>query len=210
MSMKSLQAKLLLIFLPFFIIAFGILAGISYYFSNQALTQSVDETAMSIGQDYGNRIQANMRELQIQLADLASIQRVRTGADKPQIIEAMAEAQKRIGQLDVINFIYPDGSTIRSTGETAQLGDREYFKKVMQTQKAYVSDPLVVRSTGKISINIAVPVLFNGQLTGVLTGTYSLEKMSALVKEVRFKSTGYGFIADDTGMLLAHGKGFVI
>jgi len=206
MTTKSIQTKMLLIFIPFFIASFGVLAGISYYFSNQALSKSVDETAMSIGQDYSNRIQGNIRELQIRLEDLATIQRVRTGTDRTQMLEAMAEAHKNIGQFDVINFIFPNGSTIRSTGETAQLGDRDYFKKVMETKKPFVSDPLVVRSTGKMSINIAVPVTYNGQITGVLTGTYPLDKMSSLVQGVKFKTSGYGVVADDTGMLIAHGK----
>lgn len=206
MHTKSIQVKLMLVLLPFFIIAFGILAGISYYFSNQALTKSVDETALALGQDYAGRIQGNMRELQIQLEELANTQRIRTSTDQAVIIATMAEAHKRIGRLDVINFIFPDGSTIRSKGGPAQLGDREYFKKVVETRQAYVSDPLVVRSTGKMSINIAVPVISDGQLKGVLTGTYDVAKMTELVKNIKFKNSGYGFVADDTGMLLAHGK----
>lgn len=206
MQIKSIQAKLLISFLPMVLLFLGSMAAISYYFSNQALTKSVNETAMALGKDYAGRIQANIKELQIQLEDLASIQRIRSGADRAQIIEAMAEAHKRIGRLDVVNFIFPDGSTIRFNGETAQLGDREYFKKVVQTKAAYVSDPLVVRSTGKMSINIAVPVLNNGVLTGVLTGTYSLERMTDLVKAVRFKTSGYGAIIDDSGLTIAHGK----
>lgn len=206
MKIKSIRTRLLLILLPFFILAFGLMSGVSYYLSNQALTQSVDETAAAIGSDYGNRITAEMQKLIIMLEDTASTQRIRTG-DRAVIVATMAEAQKRIGRLDVINFIYPDGSTIRSDGTTAQLGDREYFKQVMQTKEAYVSDPLLVRSTGKMSVNLAVPVINNeGKLAGVLTGTYSLEKMSDSIQNLKFKDTGYGAIVDDKGVLLAHPK----
>ena len=205
MKIKSIRIRLLAILLPFFILAFGIMSGISYFLSNQALTQSVDETAAAIGNDYGNRIIAEMQKLVIMLEDTASTQRVRTG-DRNVIVATMDEARKRIGKLDVINFIYPDGNTIRSDGTTAQLGDREYFKQVMQTQQPYVSEPLLVRSTGKMSVNLAVPILNNGQLIGVMTGTYSLEKMSDSLKELKFKDTGYGAIVDDKGLLLAHPK----
>ena len=203
MKIKSIRIRLLAILLPFFILAFGIMSGISYYLSNQALTQSVDETAAAIGNDYGNRITAEMQKLVIMLEDTASTQRVRTG-DRNVIVATMDEARKRIGRLDIINFIYPDGATLRSDGTTAQLGDREYFKQVMQTRQPYVSEPLVVRSTGKMSVNLAVPILNNGQLIGVMTGTYSLEQLSDSLKELKFKDTGYGAIVDDKGLLLAH------
>ena len=100
MRAKSIQGRLLLILLPFFILSFGALFGISYYLSQQALVKSVDETGMSLGTDYANRIQAEMQYTIIQLEDLASIQRIRTGSDKEQIFVALVEAQKRIGKLD--------------------------------------------------------------------------------------------------------------
>jgi methyl-accepting chemotaxis protein len=205
MKIKSIRNRLLVILLPFFILAFGIMSGISYYLSDKALTQSVDETAAAIGNDYSNRILAEMQKLIIILEDTASTQRVRTG-DRSVIVATMAEAQKKIGILDMVNYIYLDGSTIRADGTSAQLGDREYFKQVVQTKQPYISEPLIVRSTGKISVNLAVPITNNGQLVGVMTGTYSLEKMSESLKDLKFKETGYGGLADDNGLLLAHPK----
>jgi methyl-accepting chemotaxis protein len=65
----------------------------------------------------------------------------------------------------------------------------------METKKAVVSDLFISRSTGKPSVNIAVPVLLNGQLTGVLTGPFALEKLTEMIKELKFKETGYGVIS---------------
>ena len=204
MKATSIQARLLLILLPFFMLSFGALVGVSYYLSQQALVKSVDETAMSLGTDYSNRMQAEMQLIVTQLEDLASIQRVRTGSDKQQIFEALVEAKKRIGKLDNFIYISPDGSAINSDGTKSQLGDREYFKKVVETKKPVISDPLVSRSTGKSSLYVAVPVMYNGQLTGVLTGPFALEKLSVMIKDLKFKETGYGAIADDSGLLIAH------
>lgn len=204
--MSSIRMRLLVIILSLMIASLGVLAGLSYYFSKQALIKSVDETAAAIGTDYASRIQASANELIIPLQDLASIQRLRSASDREQIVEALAEAHKRLGSFDVVNFIYPDGATLRHDGSTAYLGDRDYFKQVVQTKKQAVSDPLVVRSTGKLSVNIAVPVLDNGVLKGVVTGTVSLDRMGELVKGIKFKETGYGAIFDDSGLLLAHGQ----
>lgn len=44
MKVTSVRNRLLILFLPVFIMSFGVLSGISYYFSTQALTQSVNQT----------------------------------------------------------------------------------------------------------------------------------------------------------------------
>ena len=202
--MSSIRAKLLIILLPFFILSFGILSGISYYLSQQNLGKSVDETAVATGKDYANRIQAGILNEMTKLEDLASVPAVRNGIDRPQIVEAIAEAYKRIGKFDTINLIFLDGQAIRPDGTIFFVGDREYFKKVAATKKPYVSDPVLTRMTGKMSVVLTVPVLNNGQLTGVLIGTYPLDRINEWVKGVEFKESGYGFVCDYGGLVIAH------
>jgi len=124
MQITRVQTRLLLYLLPFFLVSFAVLAGASYYLANKALSDSNNDTAAAIGNDYSNRIAAEMTIIQSQLEDLASIQRVRAGTDKLQIQEALVETSKRLGKLDTYIFISPDGSAVRSDGTTGQLGDR--------------------------------------------------------------------------------------
>lgn len=51
-----------------------------------------------------------------------------------------------------------------------------------------------------------MPVKNNGQLTGVLVGTFSVERLSAMIKDLKFLDTGYGQLADQSGMIIAHPK----
>ena len=206
MKVKSIQMRLLVILLPLMLITLSLLAGVSYYFSRQALSDSVNQNAMAIGTDYGERLKADMDILIVQLKDLASIQRIRSGADKKQIMQAMAEAHKRIGEFDAIVFISPDGSGINQAGVTAAYADRDYFKKVIATKEAAVSEPLVSKSTGKQAIVLAVPVINENQLTGVLVGTFSVERLNGYIKSLQFLDTGYGYLADDSGVVIAHPK----
>ncbi|MDF2634728.1 MAG: methyl-accepting chemotaxis sensory transducer with Cache sensor [Pelosinus sp.] len=206
MKVKNIQTRLLLALLPLILVVLGSLAGVSYYLAKQSLAKSVDQTAMAVGVDYSKRVQADMEKMISQLEDLASIQRVRTGADKIQISQAMAEMQNRIGIFDVVVFISPDGSGIANTGQTASYGDRDYFKKVLATRKSVISDPLVSKVTGKLAVVLAVPVMHNGQLTGVLIGTFSMERLSNMISDLKFLDTGYGQVSDDSGMIIAHPK----
>ncbi|MBU2701075.1 methyl-accepting chemotaxis protein [Sporomusaceae bacterium BoRhaA] len=204
MKVHSFQTKLLLVLLPFFILSFVILSGSSYYLSKNSLMKSANELGVATGTDYANQTLADMNEKIAQLEDLASIQRIRNGNDPNQITQAMAETRARLHDFDTIFFITPDGSGFRSDGSKGQYQDREYFQQVLKTKKSTVSDPLISRTTGKISVILAVPVTYNNQVTGVLAATYSLEKLSDTLKQLTFKDTGYGFIVDSSGLLLAH------
>ncbi|EGO64346.1 methyl-accepting chemotaxis protein [Acetonema longum] len=206
MRITSIRTKLLLIFLPFFLLSFGVLSGISHYLSQQFLTNSVNETARSIGKDYASRIEAEVRTAMIHLEDLTSVPAIRSGVNNGQMIAALDEAHQRIGKFASVSFIFPDGFTVRMDGSTMQLGDRDYFKKAMATQKPAVSDPVMTKLAQKASVVLAVPVHDQGRLTGVLIGTYTLDTMTELAKEVRFKDTGYGFVVNSNGTMLAHAK----
>jgi len=204
MNLKNIQTKLLMTLLPLVLLILLVLSGVSYYLSQQSLTKSIDHTAMAVGTDYGHRVQDDMRIMLTQLEDLASIQRVRTGADKGQIVEALAEAHKRLGVFDAIVFITPNGTGYTNQGTTASYEERDYFKKVVATQKAAVSDPVTSKTTGKLAVILAVPVLNNGQLNGVLVGTFSVERLTAMIKDLKFLDTGYGQIIDRSGMVIAN------
>jgi len=206
MNVRSIQTRLLIMLLPLIFIVLSVLAGASYYLSQQSLATSINQTAMAVGTDYSKRVQGDMRIMISSLEDLASIQRIRTGVDKVQISQATAEAKNRLGTFDAVIFISLDGSGITNTGATVQYGDRDYFKKVIATKKVVASEPLISKSTGKLAIILAVPVMNNGQLTGVLVGTFSVERLTAIIKDLNFLDTGYGQLADDGGMIIAHPK----
>jgi methyl-accepting chemotaxis protein len=206
MKVKNIQTKLLITLLPLVFLIMGALSGVSYYFSQQSLAKSINQTARAVGTDYGNRVQGDIRLMMSELEDLASNQSVRTGIEKDRIVEIMAEAQKRLGTFDAIVFVTPNGEGVNSLGTTNSYGDRDYLKKVIATKKSYVSNPLVSKSTGKLAVVLAVPVKNKDQLTGVLVGTFSLDRLTAMIKELKFLDNGYGQISDASGMIIAHPK----
>lgn len=206
MRIKNIQTRLLLFLLPLIFAILGVMSGVSYYLSQQTLTKSIDAAATAVGSDYANRLQGDIELKIAQLEDLATFQRIRTGADKAQIVEAMAEFQNRLGTYDVVIFASPDGLGVNTLGTSATYADREYFKKVLATKKPIVSDPLISKATGKMAVALAVPVTNNGQLTGVLIGTISMDKLTVLLKDLKFLDTGYGQLADADGLIIAHPK----
>jgi methyl-accepting chemotaxis protein len=204
MKVNSIQTKLLLIFLPFFLVACAFLSGISYYFSQRTLANSVDDVAMAVGKDYANQIKYKITEVVLQMEGLSYVPAIREGKDRSSIIKGLVEGKQRIAEVDTLTYIFPDGSAVRHDASTVQLGDRGYFKKVLQTKKPVISDIIISKANGKASVFIAVPVLQNGQVAGVLTAGFSLDHLTEIIKTVKFLETGYGFLADDSGAVLAH------
>lgn len=203
--LNSIRVRLMLVGGVILILALGALAGTSYYYASSYLDKSVDETAQSIASDYAGRVHAQVGEVMIQLEDLACTPGMKKIDDQNGLKQTMGDALKRIGKLDQMTFIYPDGFSIRPNGATAQLKEREYFKKVVSTKQSYISEILVSVTTGKASAILCVPILENGELKGILTGTYSLQTMNDLVKNVKFEDTGYGFLLDEKGTMIANG-----
>ena len=202
-NVSSIRVRLLLIILTLMVVSLGVQTGLSYYFSKQALSESVDETAAAIGTDYANRVQASTNELIIYLQDLANNPNIRNGSDRQQIVGALADGMQRNNKFTGLNYGYLDGNVLRAAGDIVYLGDREYFQKAIQTKKIAISNPLIAKGSGKISIGIAVPVMVNGNLTGVLAATVPLDKLNDMVKDIKFKDSGYGVIFDKSGMVIA-------
>ena len=204
MKFSTMKMRLLVVLLPFFLLSFAALAGASYYLSRQALSQSVEETALSVGSDYSHRVEAYVHDATLQLQSFAANKDIYNPADRQALLNALNDSKQRLSNLESITYIAPDGTGIRPDGSTVQLGERQYFRQTVAAGKPVVSEVLTSRTTGKVAINVAVPVRFNGSLTGVLTGTISLEQLSGLVKQVQFQTSGYGVIADQSGMTILH------
>ncbi|MDF2565236.1 MAG: methyl-accepting chemotaxis sensory transducer with Cache sensor [Massilibacillus sp.] len=205
-NLVSIRMRLLLVILSIMLISLSVLTGVSYYFSKQALSKSVDEVAAAIGTDYANRVQASTNELVIFVEELANNPYLRNGNDRQQIVNALADGIKRNKKFTGLNYGDLEGNVLRAQGDVVYIGDREYYKKALQTKKIAISDPLVAKGTGKISLAIAVPIIVNGNLTGILQATVPLDSLNDMVKDIKFKDSGYGIIAAKSGMVIANSQ----
>lgn len=205
-NVKSIRLRLLLIMLILMVTSLSLLTGLSYFFANRALLESVDETASAIGVDYSNRVSAFVNNEVIFADALAVNPYVVNAANREQIVGVLADGLQRNPQFTGVNYGDLQGNMIRAQGDTAYLGDREYYQQAIRTQKTTISDPLVSRGSGRLSLAIAAPVVRNGEVVAVIQVTMPLDSLNDIVKEINFKDSGYGFILDQSGMLLAHAR----
>jgi len=205
-QLTSIRSRILLLILPLTIFSLGSLAGLSYYFANEYLSKSMTETAISISFDYSNQIKAILENRKNELAGVAANPVIKNSSDVGEIARTLQENYKRLGSFDAINLYTLDGKGIRIDGTTTSAADREYFKTVVNTKKPYVSEMIIPRGTGKPCVMVGVPVLENGNLVKVVVGTLSLDRLTELLKVVKFKDTGYATLIDRSGLVIAHSK----
>lgn len=88
----------------------------------------------------------------------------------------------------------------------SNIKDREYFKDIfIKGKDLSVSDPLISRSTGVPVFVIAIPVYnVNKEKVGMVASTIALDKLTQIVNSISFGKTGYAFIFDSTGSIVAH------
>ena len=203
MRVQSVQTKLLLIFLPLIFIVLGVLSGVSYYVAQKALVSSIDQTALAIGSEYSSRLQKDMEELVGNLEGIAAIDFVREGTDQERIVTVMADMKQRVGIFGTVAYIAPNGSAITSDRKLETYAERDYFKQALATKKMVATAPMMSKSLKKLVVILAVPVLNNGQVTGVLMGNVPLDRVGEMLKNVKYLDTGYGVVVDESGLIIA-------
>jgi len=101
--------------------------------------------------------------------------------------------------------VRPDGmNAARSDTEAPKdYADREYVQRVLAG--APMGRQFVIsKTTGKPSFVISVPISKAGVPVGVLAIAMDVEDLTRKVTAVRFGQTGYAFLVDDSGNVVAH------
>ncbi len=85
------------------------------------------------------------------------------------------------------------------------MSERDYFKEVSSQKKTVVSDAIISKTTGKPAVVIVVPI-FNaqGEFQGILGATLDLSIIEEMRSKITIGETGYAFITDSQGQILAH------
>lgn len=103
---------------------------------------------------------------------------------------------------EVLIWAGKDGKGVNSLGAMPDISDRDYFKAAISGNVA-VSNLTVSKTTGNKVIFIAVPVP-SGQGPSVLAMSLKSDTLLGLVDHVKYWQTGYAYMVDSTGMVMAH------
>jgi diguanylate cyclase (GGDEF)-like protein/PAS domain S-box-containing protein len=116
---------------------------------------------------------------------------------------------------DTLLAAAPDGRMLarieqgQASAELPNIADRDYFRRVMQSDQPVVSEPLLGRVNKLPLVIVAVPVIApDGRPLGVLAGTLRLRSNSLFADPVSTRRANVrDLVMDRGGVLLSHSDG---
>lgn len=105
---------------------------------------------------------------------------------------------------DYVSFATLDGIALRSTGETLNIREREYFQRAVNGETT-IADPITSKITDANIITFSTPVLNKGSIVGVLTGIYDAGNLSKLLLPT-FGGKGHTYVTTNTGEIIVRAK----
>lgn len=110
---------------------------------------------------------------------------------------AMGELAKKYG-FETVAVSDANGNT----SDGANISKRVYFKRSI-AGKTYVSSPFMSSTTKKTVLAVSAKILSNNY-EGVVVATLASDTFSKMVRDVSIGQSGYGFISDSVGTIVAH------
>ncbi|MHC1790923.1 methyl-accepting chemotaxis protein [Solidesulfovibrio sp.] len=175
----------------------------------QVESQSMALLSQAMSKDVTGSVGANLRFLGSFAKDplLVAAAQGRPSAEANALLATMG---KGMTGADYANVYDATGLAIASSIPTAigkvKVDDRDYFAAALREGKSdVVSKAIISRTTGKAAVVLAQPVRdAAGKTVGVINTGMDLESLTADLAATKIGQTGYAFILDAQGMILAH------
>ncbi|WP_319585378.1 methyl-accepting chemotaxis protein [uncultured Desulfobulbus sp.] len=127
------------------------------------------------------------------------------------------QMKAKFKQLDTsyLGIFVTDANGFMYTGELASgeeykgvnLADMDYFQKARSSGKAVVGDIVSSKVTGDVIYVLCAPILsYSGDFLGVFGLSLKAQPLISHVSSVKVGSTGYAFMCDRNGLIVAHPK----
>ncbi|KAM3113326.1 methyl-accepting chemotaxis protein [Phormidesmis sp. 146-33] len=168
-----------------------IIGGVAYYFANQSITTQTEEFGKSKAADLQNKASLFMRDRLEDIKGIANLDaftdpelRSKMSAqDKAEVLTQLLESYRNY---DSIAIFALDGNVIAQTPGSPldnQL-NQDYFQAALKTNGAILSQPVVSKSSGIFSVEIASTVKdkVTGQPIAVVRGRMPVEFLEDVIR----------------------------
>lgn len=206
----SLRIKLVLLFGSLFIFAGIVLASVSIFMAKKTVTQKIADHLEDRSDVTVQLIEHRFNLMVHVLKNLAvrpilydhKISPVKKMQFLEQEFKVYQNENKWILDLFVVDT---EGVSYTFDGSPIPVSDRDYFQVAVKG-KTFISTPYITRSddSGTFVVTLAIPLQEKERITGVLVMDINAKELSALVDDVVIGKSGYCYILNEKGFLIAH------
>ncbi len=103
-------------------------------------------------------------------------------------------------------FADTNGDNYSTKNTSANIGSRDYFKGVMEgNNDSFIGAPVVSKSSGEKTVVISHGIKdASGKKVGIVASSIKLDTISSIAESIKIGQSGYGWIIDGTGTVVAH------
>ena len=202
----SLQVKISAIFSVFIAVLIGGIIALIGINMSREVRQLVLANNEQISISRANELGQMMDKLKWQLKIMSS-RDVFHGGTPERIAASMIEQKKYISP-EVVGafYIWENGDYVTTDGAKGNVSDRDYFRDVVVDGKGEaIGKAVVSKSLGAPIVVSAVGIAGpDGKNKAAVAFQFKLEELSKIVGDIKVGKTGYGWIIDRDGMMIAH------
>ncbi|AME02777.1 methyl-accepting chemotaxis protein [Selenomonas sp. oral taxon 136] len=203
MQFKSIRTKFLVSILPVMLIGFFVFFGISYKMASDMLVADADTIGKGVGKQAALEVQRLFDTNEAYLKIAAKSDAMVHG-DREAKIRALQDVKQHTEVFSNLAYTDVNGIGFDSDGNDLDRSSRAYLPQVVQSGKTIVSEPVISDVTGKVVSVIAVPVIENGVVTGVVGGSIGLSHFDETLSKMATYHTGQLVVMDETGLVIIH------
>ena len=201
----SLKNKLVIIF-GLLILTAGLTEGIlATRTARKAVTEKVETHLIDKANDIAEIVDGRINTVFQFIEGLTRMPVLRdtnlSFTQKAQSLAKEAEHNKIIQYFGVCDI---QGNLYDSSGGYTMISDRDWFQAASQGRN-FIAEPRILRSINKLQITLAVPIKDNNNaIIGVLSAAVSGDQLCQDIKDITVGKTGYCYILNTTGTVIAH------
>jgi len=176
-----------------------ILGSISSFILYTNANNNMESSVNSNAQAYAESVSRAIEIFKIKAEAVAkndSITDMTLSLEKRRVV--LASLSSEFGFVD-ISVSDKNGKTYNDT----DLSDREYFKHAINGE-TYISSPVVRKTDSSVILFAAARIKNNTRYNGIIYAALSNDIFSQMVDSITIGKTGYGYILDKTGTVIAH------
>lgn len=180
-----------------------VITNISYMMAKKSLLNVSKNSLQSQAVELGKSVERELVKGQEQLAQIAQLPEIQSmdiDTQKDVLLE-----QTKLWKFRELFVAYPDGNVYYSKDDIVkQQKDEEFFQAIIKGEPI-VTEPFFIEEEQISIITLTIPIKdLNGNLLGILCGSLNLENINAIISEAEIGDSGYAFIANKAGDLVAH------
>lgn len=203
--MKSIRTKLTLMTLIMLFVTNAIIGTVGALAGIQSTQKVLDDTMSEIAVLASQSIGYNMRAYEVMAHEIGTMPEF--SSEEVTQEEKLAIISGKVSEYGFLTGDIVDVTTGKAWGNGNTYTDREWFKTACKGELG-LSDPLLGKSTGKLSFIIAAPIWKDGKANSsvyaVVFFSLGVEKLQEMVSDIKFSENSCAYILNNSGVTIAH------